>query len=87
VHVTPSLPLLQGQCLWWQPRVTRCAGAVVVCRGSLCPVSVLPKQITVTEVLEWQRTTSHNIILNTRKSDEISTADAANEMVRPGPVL
>jgi hypothetical protein len=50
-------------------------------------VSVLPKQITVTEVLEWQRTTSHNIILNTRKSDEISTADAANEMVRPGPVL
>lgn len=41
---------------------------------------VLPKQITVTEVLEWQRTTKHNIILNTRKSDEITTADAANEM-------
>ena len=48
-------------------------------------VFVLPKEITVIEVLEKQRADGRNIILNTRKSDAISTADAANEMVHPHP--
>jgi hypothetical protein len=46
-----------------------------------CAGNVYPHHMRVSKLLEWQQKNGRRLILNTSTSDNISAADAANEMV------